>query len=609
MMSGMRITARLAMALSAAATVVLLMSDHFQMRGPLRLLVVAITIAWVSLLIVYWNIAVPLERLAQWMARLGTGDAPALPRFAPLAPLVAEATRLVQRLSEAKAEAALEARLRQSNDAVWTPERLKQHASMQLGGRPLFVVANREPYEHMRKGGDIVVRTPASGLVTGIEPVLRACGGVWVAHGSGNADWETADERGRIAVPPGEPQYALRRVKLTSAEEDGYYYGFSNEGLWPLCHIAHTRPLFEAADWAQYQAVNEKFAEAVLDEMKGTEEPCVLIQDYHFALLPRLIKKARPDARVGLFWHIPWPNPETFGICPWQREILDGMLGADLLGFHIQYHCNNFLETVDRALEARVDWDRFAVRRLGSETLIKPLPISIAFPPAPAPANLPGKSELLSGLGVHGDFMLVGVDRVDYTKGLTERFRAVESLLDSRPEYQGRLVFVELGAPSRTLIPRYHDLMEQVEAEVARINARFQTKQWRPIVFLKGHHSHAEILPYYKAADACMVTSLHDGMNLVAKEYVAARDDERGALILSRFTGAVLELRDALVINPYDTEQMAQAIHAALTMTQGEQARRMSAMRRVLSERNVYFWGARLIEELARVPLTDANVP
>ena len=598
------------MALSAAATIVLLMSEYFEMHGgPLRLLVVAVTIAWFSLLIVYWNIAVPLQRLAQWMSRLGSGDDSSPPRSMPLAPLVSEATRLVQRLSEAKAEAAMEARLRLTNEAVWTPERLKLHAAMQLGGRPLFVVANREPYEHVRRGGDIIMRTPASGLVTGIEPVLRACGGVWVAHGSGNADWETADERGRIAVPPDDPSYALRRVKLTPEEEDGYYYGFSNEGMWPLCHIAHTRPIFEAADWAHYQRVNEKFAAAVLDEMKGTQDPCVLIQDYHFALLPRLIKKARPDARVGMFWHIPWPNPETFGICPWQREILDGMLGADLLGFHIQYHCNNFLETVDRALEARVDWDRFAVRRLGRETFVKPLPISIAFPLPPAPANLPGKEELLRRLGVRGEFMLVGVDRIDYTKGLMERFRAVESLLDSRPDYAGRLVFVELGAPSRSLIPRYHDLMEQVEAEVARINARFQTKQWRPIVFLKAHHSHAEILPYYKAADACLVTSLHDGMNLVAKEYVAAREDERGVLILSRFTGAVRELRDALVINPYDTEQMAQAIHTALTMTQGEQARRMSAMRRVLSERNVYYWGARLIEELARVPLADADVP
>jgi trehalose 6-phosphate synthase len=607
----MRITARLALALSAAATVILVMSEYFEMRGgPLRLIVVAVTIAWVSMLIVYWNVAIPLERLAQWMSRLGDGtERPAPPAGVPLAPLVSEATRLVQRLSEAKAAAALEARLRESHEAVWTAERLKQHAALQLGGRPLFVVANREPYEHVHKGGEVIVRTPASGLVTGIEPVLRACGGVWVAHGSGSADFDTADAKGRIQVPPGEAQYALRRVKLTPEEEDGYYYGFSNEGMWPLCHVAHTRPVFEDSDWKQYRAVNAKFAMAVLDEMEGTQDPCVLIQDYHFALLPRLIKQSRPDARVGLFWHIPWPNPETFGICPWQRDILDGMLGADLLGFHVQYHCNHFLETVDRSLESRVDWERFAVRRFGRETFVKPMPISIAFPPAPAPPGSPGKAELLGKLGIKAELLVVGVDRVDYTKGLIERFRAVERLLDKHESFVGRLTLVNLGAPSRTLIPRYHDLLSEVEAEAARINARFQTKQWRPIALLIGHHSHAEIFPYYKAAEACMVTSLHDGMNLVAKEFVAAREDERGVLMLSRFTGAARELRESLVVNPYDIEGMADTLHQALRMTTGEQARRMSAMRRTIAERNVYRWGAQLIDELSRVPLSDADLP
>jgi trehalose 6-phosphate synthase len=438
--------------------------------------------------------------------------------------------------------------------------------------------------------------------VTGLEPILRACGGVWLGHASGDADRETADAEGVLRVPPHDPQYTLKRVWLSEKEEDGYYYGFSNEGLWPLCHIAHTRPIFEAEDWRQYRAVNEKFARALLHEMEGTTEPCVLIQDYHFALLPRLVKALRPDARVAIFWHIPWPNPEAFDICPWKDDILDGMLGADLIGFHIQFHCNNFLETIDRSLESQVDWERFAVRRSNRVTLVKPFPISIAFPAAPSPRPAPTQEELLLDLGVKGTELGVGVDRIDYTKGIVERFRGIERLLERYPEHLGRFCFVELAAPSRTLIQRYHDLIADVEAECQRINARFQDKQWRPIVLLKRIHSHEQIEPFYRAARLCLVTSLHDGMNLVAKEFVAARDDEAGALILSRFTGAARELQDALLVNPYHVDELADAIHDALAMSPSEQRRRMAGMRRVVREHNVYRWAARLIEDLAKIP-------
>jgi trehalose 6-phosphate synthase len=398
-------------------------------------------------------------------------------------------------------------------------------------------------------------------------------------------------------------------VWLTKEEEEGYYYGFANEGLWPLCHIAHTRPLFRADDWQYYQDVNRKFMAAVLEEIEDVANPVVLVQDYHFALLPRLIKEKRPDARVAIFWHIPWPNPEAFGICPWQRQLVDGLLGADLIGFHIQSHCNNFLETVDRVLESRVDWEHFSVLRQDHRTIVHPFPISVAFTDDDgAEANNHAftyleRSALMRSLGVEANFMGIGVDRVDYTKGILERFLAIERFLEKYPSYQGKFTFVQIGAPSRTHIKRYHDLFAEVEAEAERINWRFQSGKWKPIVFLKRQHSHQEIEPYYRAADLCLVTSLHDGMNLVAKEFLAARRDERGVLVLSQFTGAARELRDALLVNPYDVDQTADAIRAALEMEPEDKQLRMHRMRKVIREHNIYRWAGNLITELCEVRL------
>ena len=399
---------------------------------------------------------------------------------------------------------------------------------------------------------------------------------------------------------------------MTKEEEDGYYYGFANEGLWPLCHIAHTRPTFRIKDWVQYQAVNEKFAEAVLEELEGSQEPCVLIQDYHFALLPNLIKAKRPDARVAIFWHIPWPNPESFGICPWQKELLLGMLGADIVGFHTQFHCNNFIETVDRVIESRIDYEHFTIHKEGQMTWVKPFPISIDFvgdltsQNGKKPVLNESKESLLKKHNIEALLMGVGVDRLDYTKGILERFRGVESFLEANPRYQGRFTFVELAAPSRTAIPRYAEFVAEVEKEAERINNRFKAKNWRPILLLVKHHSHKEIMPFYKLSDLCLVTSLHDGMNLVAKEYVMSRDDGQGVLILSQFTGAARELTDALVINPYDIVQTAGAIKTALEMTVDEQKERMKSMREVLKERNIYKWASDLVGELARVRLVSS---
>jgi alpha,alpha-trehalose-phosphate synthase [UDP-forming] len=573
-------------------------------------------IVLVTVLIIRWTIILPISRTAQWMKDLRIGrirSRAQLPKEDFLAPFSEEVMNMAQSLAEARASAEEEARLRETGDSLWTPERLRVSIQSKTQQSPLFVVSNREPYMHVRKGKGIETIVPASGLVTALEPILRACEGTWIAQGSGDADRETVDAHDRLRVPPDKPEYTLRRVWLNREEEEGYYYGFSNEGLWPLCHIAHTRPTFRVSDWRAYQEANRRFAETVLEEMADAEQALLLAQDYHFALLPRIVKEARPDVRVAIFWHIPWPNPEAFGICPWQRELLDGILGADLVGFHTQAHCNNFLETVDAALESRIEWERFAVKRGGHVTFVRPFPISVDFRESQhgeeiAESPYVTRAALLEKLGIQANFLGIGVDRIDYTKGIIERLRGVERFLEKWPEYCGKFTFVQIGAPSRTNIPRYRDFVTEVEQEAARINARFETATWKPIALLTRHHSHTEIQPYYRAADLCMVTSLHDGMNLVAKEFVAEREDEEGALILSQFTGASRELRDAIIVNPYDTEQLAGAIRMALEMDPQERRTRMQRMRRAVMDHNVYRWAGNLITELSEIRIEE-NLP
>jgi trehalose-6-phosphate synthase len=580
-------------------------------RAFSRVLIQAVLISFVTLLVVRWSIVGPIAQMVEWMKQLRLGETSAqvaLPKEDLFAPIAREASSLAKHLSAARRATGDDASAGETREAAWTPGRLEEHVKAKLRGKPLVLVSNREPYLHQRRGRRVECIVPAGGVVTAWEPVMRACGGVWIAHGAGDADWETADARGRLDVPPDNPSYVLRRVALTKEEESGYYYGFANEGLWPLCHIAHTRPTFRAEDWAQYQKANRKFAEATAEELEGIEEPCVLVQDYHFTLLPRLLKEKRPDARVALFWHIPWPNPEAFGICPWQKELLYGILGADLVGFHTQFFCNNFLDTVDRTLECRIDWERFSVTKEGHDTIAKPFPISVAVPRSfhDVPVGDEPKADrdaLFRDLGITARYLAVGVERLDYTKGVVERLHAIERFLEKYPHYQRQFVFVQLGAPSRTHIKRYSDFLAQVNSEVDRVNWKFKIGDWRPVVFLEKHHTHREILPFYRCADVCVVTSLSDGMNLVAKEFVAARDDEEGVLILSQFAGASRELLDALIVNPYDTEQTAEAIRYSLEMSSKERSTRMRRLREQVQENNVYRWAGALITELTQVRL------
>jgi alpha,alpha-trehalose-phosphate synthase [UDP-forming] len=630
---------------TVGALVMLADADYIRIEGMqvwrrsfLNIVAMVILVVVVTLLMVRWFLQQPVNRAADWLRRLRLGKAEVgegAKEFGYLIPLANEVTSLAENLTRARAAAESEARLRDAAEHVWTAHRLAVHVRERLGNGKLFVVSNREPYMHVRQSSGVECVVPPSGLVTAIEPVLQACEGTWVAHGSGSEDAAFVDANDRLRVPPDEPRYTLRRVWLSPEEESGYYEGFSNEGLWPLCHIAHTRPIFRASDWSCYQRVNAKFAEVLLEEMQDTEHPVVFVQDYHFALLPQMIKKARPDARVAIFWHIPWPNAESFGICPWQSELVDGLLGADVIGFHIQSHCNNFLETVDRALEARTDWEQFSIRRNGHLSLVRPFPISVAWDEHSADAgsyteegfstaHLVGfskkemrdqfgdpdvvrrtHSEVHRTLGIEGCQLLVGVDRMDYTKGIVERLLAIEHLLDEHPWYLEKIVFVQIAAPSRTRIPSYAGLRIQVQETVERINRRFETSKWKPVILIERQCSHEEVSRYYKAADICLVTSLHDGMNLVAKEYLAARKDCDGVLVLSRFAGAAQELSDALLVNPYDVQQVTEAIRTALEMSPGERRLRMERMRLQVKEHNVYRWASNVLTDVCAVRIED----
>ena len=510
-------------------------------------------------------------------------------------PILSDVRELVGRLANDREDA----------PGLWTAERLRQILSRHLHGEKIVILANREPYIHQfTEDHKIEVQHPASGLVTALEPVMRACSGVWVAHGSGSADRETVDRKDHVRVPPGEESYHIRRVWLSDEEQQGYYYGFSNEGLWPLCHVAHARPVFRSEDWRQYRAVNQKFADAVCSEV-DSKDPIVLVQDYHFALAPAMIRQRLPAATVIVFWHIQWPNAERMGICHWRDELLEGLLGSSILGFHTQLHCNNFFDSVDRYLETRIDREHSAVVRQGHRTLIRPYPISLEWPvswaeKAASPEDC--RAQVWQELGLKPDALLgIGVDRLDYTKGIEERFLAVELLLEHHPEFRGRFSFVELAAPSRTKIDRYRELNEAVERLAERINQRFRNGGYRPIILLRSHHEPPEVFRFFRASDLCYVSSLHDGMNLVAKEFVASRTDLKGVLVLSEFTGAARELTEALIVNPYDLDASSEALATALRMPLAEQRDRMRSMRSLLLQFNVYRWAGKMLADAARL--------
>ncbi len=515
-------------------------------------------------------------------------------------PLVRDVHSLAERLAREREQ--------ERGTGLWSPDRLRGALRQYLHGERIVILANREPYLHEARDGKIEVLHPASGLVTALEPVMRACSGVWVAHGSGSADRQTVDAKDHVRVPPGEESYAIRRVWLTEEQEEGYYYGFANEGLWPLCHVAHARPTFRASDFEHYARVNAIFADAVCEEV-DSDDPIILVQDYHFALAPKMIRERLPRATIITFWHIPWPNAEQMGICPWRQELIGGLLGSSIIGFHTQQHCLNFIDSVDAFMESRIDREHSAVIQGERRTLVRPYPISIEWPVhwlPQVPTVSEARAQVRAELGLSPDALLgIGVDRLDYTKGIEERLEAVDALLTAHPEYRGRFTFVQIGAPSRTKIPRYRELSERVEALAEHLNKKWADpapgSTYRAIVLRRAHHEPAEVFRFFRAAELCYVSSLHDGMNLVAKEFVAAREDEQGVLILSQFTGAARDLTEALIVNPYDLKRAGAAMAAALRMSREEQRERMRSMRRFVSEFNVYRWAGRMLVDAAEL--------
>jgi trehalose 6-phosphate synthase len=495
---------------------------------------------------------------------------------------------------------------------MWTKDALQELIQTRLRDQPFIVVANREPYLHRYVGGRIECEPPASGMVSALDPVLRASGGIWIAHGSGNADRRTADGQGYVRVPPDDPRYTLRRLWLTKEQLEGYYNGLANEGLWPLCNMAFVRPSYDRRNWIHYRDVNMEFADAVLEEA-GDRPAFVFIQDYHFGLLPRLLKQSNPNLIVAQFWHIPWPNPLIFQTFPWKEELLDGLLGNDLLGFHLRSHCQNFLSTVDGTIEAKVDTERFEISRGGKATLVRPFPISIDFDQHEETAMSAAVDDEMNHwrqqLGLDGEAIDIGIgiDRIDYTKGIPERLRALDLFFEEHPEHHEHFVFVQIGVPSRTHIRQYQHLDVEIDSLVEQINWRWGTDSWRPIVYLKKLHSPIQMMALHRLARFCVVSSLDDGMNLVAKEFVASRGDDDGVLILSRFTGSARELTSALLVNPFAVNELAEAMQQALVMPEEDRRKRMQKMRAAVADNNIYRWAGKILSALLRFDLADSN--
>lgn len=492
---------------------------------------------------------------------------------------------------------------------IWTKENLQALIKENMSDYAFIVVSGRQPYIHVFNKGRIECQRGTGGVVTALDPIMRACNGLWVAYGNGDADSKVTDASGKVRVPPDKPSYTLKRVWLTKEEEEGFYYGYSNQAIWPLCHLAFQRPVFKKTDWDYYCQVNKKFAEKVLEEI-GDRKAFVFIQDYHFTLLPKYLKEMAPSQLiVAQFWHIPWPSYEVFRICPQKDQILEGMLANDLLGFHLRYHCHNFIDTVDRELQCKINRERLSIIRGEHETLIRPYPISVDFEGVGDAASRSEVKRTMKSLdqeyGFSGKKLILGIDRIDYTKGIPERLLAVDRLLEKHPELKEKIIFLQMGVISRIHIPRYRQLNDEVNALVEDINWRHSTPDWDPIILRRRHLSYHELLALYRMCNICIVSSLHDGMNLVAKEFVSSAIDKNSVLVLSQFTGAARELDGGVLINPFDREQFSNSLYEVLNFTEAERRRRMRKMRIIIKQNNIYRWAGKILSELLKFEFSE----
>ncbi len=472
-------------------------------------------------------------------------------------------------------------------------ETISQLYRERFADRSLILVSNREPYIHRRTKHGIKVDTPAGGLTSALDPVMRAIQGTWIAWGSGSADKEVCDENGKVKVPPDDPAYTLKRVWLDQKEVDGFYYGYANQALWPLSHMLIEKARFRMRHWQRYFEVNRKFADSIIPEIKNDKD-VIWIQDYHFTVLPYMLRQRMRDLTISLFWHIPWPPWEIFRVIPQRHEILKGMLGCDLIAFHINRYCQNFLETVEQELDAIVDRRNNRISYEGHETRLIPLPISIdydKFEDMTRHDKIQSKlSDINKKLKLEGKYVGIGVDRLDYSKGIYERVQAIKLFLKKYPAYRERFTFIQIAVPSRTKIQEYSELKDLIEKIIGEINNEFGTDDWTPIIYYSTNVPHHELVNYYRIADMAIVSSIVDGMNLVAKEYIASQVDEKGVLILSEFVGAVAELERALIINPFDIEHFADMIRRGIEMPEAEKRRRMQKMRAYVQTHNIYDW-------------------
>lgn len=567
----------------------------------------AIFVGVVAIFLIRWLIFQPLIKIIKSIKLIRAGGSPqdlnSLEKHTFFGPLVEEVSKISSSLLKARSAAIEEARLRMEKlDTPWTEERLKEFTRAYLKDQSIFLVFNREPYSHEKGKNGIYCASQAGGVLTALEPLMEACGGIWIAHGHGTADKEVVDENDIIKVPPDNPKYSLKRVWLTDKEVKGYNKGYSAEGLYPLCHNTYVRPIFREEDWAEYKKVNGKFAKVLLSEIKNIERPIIIINEYHFTLLPQMIKKSRPDARIGIFWHTPWLGAEAFNICPQRKQILEGMLGADVIGFHTQQFCNNFIDTIGKNVESRIDYDKFSITHDEHTSYIRSFPIGIPFTKAQEPKDAMARGlKILKNLKIKTKYLAIGVNRLDYIKGIPECFKGIERFLDNHPEYIGQFTFFQIASPCRSDIEKYIEYKNVVLEEAERINKKFRTNEWQPIVLEITQYSHQDLNSLFKSANVFLATSLHEGMNLVSKEYVSERNDELGALVISSFASSSQDLRGALVVNPYSTQEIADALFMGLTMSPLDQKRRMKTMRASVKNYNIYRWAAEFLKAIGDI--------
>ena len=474
----------------------------------------------------------------------------------------------------------------------------------------VIVLANRAPFScHVNSDRRLTIRRSSGGVVTALEPLVESWSGTWVAQSTGSGDSLIADHRGGVSMPPRDPRYRLRYVWLTESEQQGYYCGFANEGLWPLCHEVDVRPVFRASDFDLYRRANLRFAEAVVDEARG-HEPVVLVQDYHFALAPKILRHRLPFSTIVAFWHIPWPAPETMVECAWSRELIEGLLGSHIVGFQTPRDCENFLASAACLPGAEIDRQEGRVRYRGRSTAVRAYPVGIDWTNRAVrevPAADVCRRHWCRRLGLPLDTkLIVGVDRLDYTKGIPQKLAAFERLVETHPEIGIRCAFVQVAEPSRSSLPAYQAERASVLKAAARVNDRL-TERHRPVHLIESHHEAPDVYRLYRAADVCYVGSLRDGMNLVAKEFVCARNDERGVLVLSRFAGAAQQLSDALTIDPYAVEQSANVLARALTMSSDEQADRMRKLRANVAGFDARWWMRQLVGDALAVQPSEGT--